>query len=504
MEASITRRKCILVFSLSLNLFSMAQAENAKINQALFKLNQKMNGLQAQVSSLNQQISFLKEEINSAQQHHSQARKFINKRATTPLFSEQIPTQHVNVLHHMFRLNTPIFASPYIGINSSYDGSNLISNEAGINLDYRLLKQVELFQNAVFAQGMMVPDHPIIEISGKLKALAFYNDEPPGKHFNLDLNTAALDVFIKMNRYVQSFLDFEYQNSSQPDSGGDRLNNSRIYLRQGFVTLGELSKFAGYATLGQLYVPFGQYSSRFITNPETQILGRTRERALVLGYRPDDGFYGSAYIFKGNTDVNHAAEGGVNLGYYHRFKNLITHFSAGLISNLAESENLQKPSGLNKIPFSGFSIGSNAEHLKYAVPGLSGYASLGYQQYSFEVQYIKALRHFDPSDLSFNEHGADPQAFHSEVAYHFNIQEKPMAFMLGYDFSQNALALLLPRDRFSAAISMAFWRNTLTTLEYRHDIEYDANNQASGAGSALFKAPSATDDALTLELSVYF
>lgn len=428
-------------------------------------------------------------------------------------YLERSTEDHLKILNTMFATGTPVFSSPYIGINSAFDGSDLIVNESSVNFDYRLLKQIEAYQQYLIQQGLPLPAHPVLEISGKLEAQSFYDMPSPGKKtFDLDLTGAALDVFVGINPYVNGFLDLQYDNTSNLEADGDRMNNSRVYLRQGFVTIGRLSEFPGYASIGQLFVPFGQYSSYLLTDPVTKTLGRTKARALVLGYRPDDGLYGAAYVFKGNTDVSREAEGGGSLGYKHTYGQLDTNISAGLISNLGESEGMQATSGsaYPNIPFIGYAysvIGSdysNAENLKHSVPGFNANASLSYGNYSLLAEYVRALRKFDPTDMSFNNRGAQPQGFHTEGIYSFSIYDKPSSFVVGYDFTQDALALLLPRDRIWTALNVSPWKDTIATLEYRHDIEYNAGNVATGGGSAPFSAPSKKDDAVTLQFGVYF
>ena len=43
--------------------------------------------------------------------------------------------------------------------------------------------------------------------------------------------------------------------------------------------------------------------------------------------------------------------------------------------------------------------------------------------------------------------------------------------------SKDALALGMPAQRWSAVLNTSIWRNTLESLEFRHDINYAKSNK---------------------------
>lgn len=409
---------------------------------------------------------------------------------------------------------SPVFSSPYIGINSAFDGSDLIVNESSVNLDYRLLKQRQAMLNALEKSGVPYPDHPTIVLSGKIEGLASYVNHHPGSdQTDIDLESAALDAFIGINPWAFGFIDFEYDNSPNANNAV-RVSNSRVFLRQGFLTIGRPDVEPFYATMGQLFVPFGQHSSFFITNPLTLDLGRAKQRAIVLGYHPDEGLYANVYGFKGNTDVSKELEGGGTLGIHETFGKLTADASLGLISNLAESDGMQE-TGLNETgKFNGFGDSVTTENLVHAVPGFDARASLNYLSYTLSAEYVRATRAFDASDLEFGTvgdlHGAEPQAFHIEGIHSFYIYGLPSNIALGWDFSREALALLLPKDRFETAFSIAPWKDTIATLEYDHSINYGEDKRgfgicdASDVTCSAFAPLDKTDDAVLFQFGVYF
>lgn len=410
--------------------------------------------------------------------------------------------------------STPVFTSPFMGINTAFDGSNLIVNESSVNLDYRLLKQRQAFQHQLLAQGFGLPQHPIVELSGKLEGQVMYDNTRPGQQkTDIDLASAALDTFIGINPWALGFMNFQYDNS--PNSSDPvRTNNSRIFLRQGFLTLGRLDQSPWYATVGQIFVPFGQYSSYFISDPLTQDLGRAKERAVVLGYKPQEGLYANAYVFKGIQDANKELEGGGTLGFNQKWGDFSVDASTGLISNLAESEGMQANGAGSNVPFSGFGQNEITERLVHSVPGMNVRSTFSYGAYNLFAEYVRAIKRFDAQDLAFgdinNLAGAEPQAFHLEGVYSFYIYGKPSSVALAWGFSKEALALLLPEQRLMAAFNYSPWIDTLATLEYRHDIGYSTNDRASGRCNTAnctatpFGPVSRSDDALTFRFGVYW
>ncbi len=54
-------------------------------------------------------------------------------------------------------------------------------------------------------------------------------------------------------------------------------------------------------TGGRFTVPFGSYETNMISDPLTLEIGETGEDALMVGFEAA-GFYGSFYVFNGDTN----------------------------------------------------------------------------------------------------------------------------------------------------------------------------------------------------------
>jgi len=186
-----------------------------------------------------------------------------------------------NLLTGIYLGGTPVFTSPYIGIHSAYDGSDLVVNASSVNLDVRLLKQQQAMYDALEKAGLPGPDHPIVELSGEVAGQGIVRTTSPGNTTaDIDLTTATFDIFAKINPWVSGFMSIDYDNSQL---GPYRVGNSNLSLDKGFITIGNLNRSHLYGSLGQLYVPFGQYSTFMLSASLPQLLARVKARAVVLG-----------------------------------------------------------------------------------------------------------------------------------------------------------------------------------------------------------------------------
>lgn len=434
----------------------------------------------------------------------SQMQQRASTEATLASSSSTTPTVPAYKVGQVPVIGLPVFTSPYLGIDKAYDGSDLIVNQSSVNLDLHLLKQRQAIANALEIPGQDFPQRSTINLSGKIEVQGIANQTvSDGNSTTLNLSTAELDSYILLNPHVSGFMSFVYDNTANSPSPNP-IPNSRIYLNDGFITLGNLDSSPFYATIGQLYLPFGQYGSYMLSSPATQILGRVQQRAVVGGYHPNDGLFASGYIFNGEADVSGGAAGGGTVGYTFLDGSNDAVLSLGAISDIAESQGLQNLGGPASIPFTGFAATSETENLDHGVPGLAVNASADVGSYSFIGEYVASTRAFAETDLSFNGRGAQPTALHLEAVKHFTICSKPSTFGFGLDHTTQAIGLLLPENTYLTVLNVSPWRSTVASLELKYQENYGAGDTASGAGGPVFHPLFRNAVTLTGQFGIYF
>jgi hypothetical protein len=249
-----------------------------------------------------------------------------------------------------------VTASPFLGLRSAFDASDLIVNLPTMNEDLRFLKQAVEFQKKLNCYGLQLPDRPMIVLGGKIEGIVFAQEgwgaEDPTLG-DIDIGSARLDILVKVSRGVHAFMalnmdsaPYNLLNNSSLDihlrGSGSRILNSRVYVSRAFITLGELSCSPLYFTIGQMFVPFGRYASNMVTTVLTTALARTNQRAILFGLY-EKGLYGSLYFYPGDTNVGKSGidEAGINIGYEKTFDKGSLNIGGGYIFNIADSTGMQ-------------------------------------------------------------------------------------------------------------------------------------------------------------------
>jgi hypothetical protein len=176
-----------------------------------------------------------------------------------------------------------------------------------------------------------------------------------------------------------------------------------------------------------------------------------------------------------NNGVNN---GGGNIGY--KFANggpIKWELGGGGIANIADAIAMQN-TGANLPAFPGFGFNSATEMLVHRVPGLNAHAELDIKQLSLLGEFVGATQQFAPANLTYDRAGAQPRAMHFEGDYSFNFIHFPTVFTLAYDHSWQALGLNLPQNSYTGDINISFWKDTIETIEYRHDTNYPSGTTA--------------------------
>lgn len=405
---------------------------------------------------------------------------------------------------------TPVVTAPYLGDRPAFDGSDYIVNISSINRDLRLMEQRRRLYRAYRSIGYPKPNMPIIAISGKVEPVAMINKSYLGKSkSDLNLGSSELDVAAALNDKVEGFMSIAYDDTPPPI--GPRVSNSNFSLNMGFVNIGNLDKSPIYFTAGQMFVPFGRYSSSMISSSLPLRLTRTKSRPFILGYKSQRGFgpYAAAYGFKSDTGLGHGGIGGANIGYTIRSGDLSGDIGAGYISSITDSTGMQDNGSAPFTTFGGFSSPTNGNELIHKVGGINAHGNISFDRYSLTAEWVGASGSFRARDLSFNGRGARPQAAQLEAGITFMAFGKPASLAATYQWTKDSLALNLPKQQYGGVFNISIWKDTVESIEYRHSVDYRTTQFANGAaapGQFNFTTfgTGRSADAVIAQIGIYF
>jgi hypothetical protein len=404
---------------------------------------------------------------------------------------------------------TPVVTSPYLGDRPAFDGSDYIVNISSINRDIRLMQQRRKLYRAYRNMGYPIPQRPIIALSGKAEPVGMINSNyVGGTNVDLTLGSSELDIAAALNQNVEAYIAIAYDES--PPDIGPRINNSAFNLNMGFVNIGNLDKTPFYFTAGQLYVPFGRYSSAMISSPLTLNIARTKTRPFILGYKSqsDTGPFVAGYVYRSDTVLGRAGVGGVNAGYTFLFNTISGEVGASYISSMNDAAGMQDTAA-NPGTFGGFGSILNGNEFVRKTQAVDVYGNISYDRFNFAAEWVGAVQAFRPEDLSFNGRGAKPQGLQTEIGMTFRAFNRPASIGVGYQRTRDALALNLPQQRYIGVFNISIWKDTVESIEYRHEIDYGANQFANGAAplgviNANTKGTGGTADTVSAQIGVYF
>lgn len=488
---------------------SSAYAAASDIDAIMYKHNannKQFDTLKKKEKCLEDEVVVLKKQVCKLCEEKEQHKQVITV--------ENKEVSRVNIPSAFYFGSTPILSAPYIGTQTMFDGSHLIVNIPSTNEDLRLLQYQQKLYNTYRDSCIPYPQNPYVQFSGKIEGQVMASTPYTGNRTSdINLTGAELDMAAVLNQWAVSFLGFVY-NSNPPSPNNPpitRTANSEVQLSKGFLSIGNFDKAPIYGTLGQFVVPYGSYASNMLTAPLTVSVGQMLERAILLGYSPSPkgGPYGSVFTFKGDSGsggtLGHINQVGVNVGYAHNFQRIKTDIGGGYIANIADSGGMQNNG--QTTGFTGFGGSQASESLVHRVPAIDLRGNIAFDKYNLRAEYINSIRSFNPYDMSYNGGTAKPSALNVEASYSFLTFAHPSAVAIGYGNSSQALALLIPKQRYVASYNVAIWRHTIGTIEFRHDINYGSGDYASGGGDLPVDTGNNlghTSQTLTAQLGVYF
>ena len=474
--------------------------------------------LQKEMASLKKQMS-AKHTYRASRVAHQQVGQNVPEQTTPgapPIYVPPYSNGNINYLP--FDPDVPgrafVTTGPYAGVTIQFAGTDLIINSPSVNTDLQLLDIRKQILNQLSTTNYKhTGDHSHLLFSGVIEGQANYtrlgkNTGNGRSVSDIDVTNVSLDATVfGPSDWILGFIEFSYDGSAPihsifESSSNYRVGNSRVLINKAFVTIGNLTCSPFYGTFGQYYVPYGTYSTVMVSDTLTKLLGRTKARAITLGFqeRSANSIYASAYVFHGDSHTGNTYtinNGGVNFGYKFSKGIFSGNIGGGIIGNIADSAGMQLGSNFQEY-----------EHISHSVPGYDLRASLSFGKHIDIIsEYIFTTKKFNTEDLSYKCHGAKVRAFDIQAAYSFPILDnKPSSIGIGYDKSWDALGMqALPLSRTFIVFNTSLLRNTLQSLEFRRDREYAASATATNAGNQSVSSQSGKNDyGVTAQFDYYF
>ena len=259
-------------------------------------------------------------------------------------------------------------------------------------------------------------------------------------------------------------------------------------------------------TAGQYFVPFGTFESNFISDPMTLELGETRESALQFGFE-SNGFHGALFAFNGDNDEDgddRFASFGAALGYSAEREESGFAVNLSYISDIGDSDSLRDiiadglaagPDGeiedLEMTPDD--ETADNDADYDSHVSGWSASAVLRLGNLSLLAEYLGASEDFEAHEIEFDGKGAEPSSYMLEAALDFDLAGKPATVAVGYQETDEALALELPEERFLLGFSVEMMEGVALAVEGAFDEDYGKSDGGTGKDADIVTVQLATE-----------
>lgn len=238
---------------------------------------------------------------------------------------------------------------------------------------------------------------------------------------------------------------------------------------EGGITIGKSGEYPYFVSVGRMYVPFGAYETRLVSDPLTLEIGEAREAAIQVGYEAGD-LSGSFFAFNGDTmkaggddSIEHF---GINVAYTLERGEMNLDMGASYLNNIGDSD--------------GITGALATTGLDSFVGGIAAYAVYSRGPYTAVAEYVSATGDFEAAELAFDGNGAKPSAYNLEFGYDFNWGSKEATVAAGYQGTQEAVDLGLPESRLLVALSVGILEGTSLNVEWANDEDYGASDGGTG------------------------
>ncbi len=351
----------------------------------------------------------------------------------------------------------------YFGIAASLDGSELIVNTPSINKDLAILLQK---QYILQHDGKnFLDNNPIVQLSGNVEARLIHDGSLSSQENQIELTNAEFDISAWTMRAVTGYIKIAPNTDRWIPTNDISVNHWSLtdIVPLAFINVGDLDQSPVFFTAGQIYAPFGAFSTNFSTTSSlNKAMGRILTRALKLGYynpklcNNRGTLYVTAAIHNGPkmSDLKHFAG---TVEYKHK----IDKFSAKVYGSY--TNHLEDAQGIAS--FLGQSSGDQ-------VNGVDAGVKLGFGPFSGLFEYTAAVEKFGADSSTLN--GKKPYAIAAEAAYDTNILDRPFEVAIGYSKSYQASDISSVEHQYGANLKWVLFRYLVLTGEYMRKHNYDS------------------------------
>jgi len=226
----------------------------------------------------------------------------------------------------------------------------------------------------------------LAEVESEFEDFDLSGDNKSGESGDVTITTLQLGLNFTLSERVAAEFVLEYE-----------VNSNISIIDEGILRYeGETLALEG----GQLYIPFGEFYSHFVTGPILEF-GETRGYALVADYELTDAVDIFAYGIESNADK--WGESGRKVdwggGFEYASEDESLKLSAGYFSDMAETEEQYLEDFNNKY--------------RRRVGGINVNALIGRETYEITAEYLGAIRDFDELEPEEDR----PWAANLEVAW---------------------------------------------------------------------------------------
>ncbi|MFP4155862.1 MAG: LbtU family siderophore porin [Halothiobacillaceae bacterium] len=333
--------------------------------------------------------------------------------------------------------------------------------------DYRWpLAALFVLSSPNWAMAAQDDSYPRVSFGGLLEVEAYHASPYVGdSERDIKLSTAELSMEAEVTPWLTGFVSALYEQDDTPLE----IDTAEIAMS---TPDGPWSLRAG-----QIYLPFGAYETVMVSDPLTLELGETRQTAVVGGYA-QGGIDLSAYVFSGDLESgDNIGNWGLRAGWVGEpFAGSELALSAGYLNSLGESDGLE--GGIQDA-----GAGNTSR-----VAAWTANAVFIFNDFLFVGEYLSALDDFDATAISYRNQGARPAAWNLEGSYGFDMMGMPVRAGIGYQGSQESIALELPEQRLLGSITFEMHDHAALSFEYAHDTDYGTSEGGTGKNAGTFTA----------------